>query len=526
MFRSGILRLCAGVAALTLIVAPLLVTSADAQRRGGPGGGGGISHGGGGGGFGGGRSAPMIHSAPIIRSAPVIRSAPMVHSAPLTPSTPSVRSFSGFRSAPTLTNPKGLSTQHSFRPGGITPRISGHSPPGVTIIGNRAVRGRIGGVPTQLNREVGNRNRNVINRNLVTRQIGNVGRASVLRNNTLASLTTRDPRTRVLALTTFQGRFTGQNHPYTGWAWRHRHPFTAVGWFGPLFWPYAYWDFVDYTFWPYAYDAFWPYAYDDIYVGLFGPYAYEGPAYASVPAAGRRARVTRAPGPTTAEVCSGQTPALLNWPIQQIADTVQPDQTQQAALNDVKDATAKALDALQSACPNELPNTPPGRLAAMRQRIEAMLQALNLVQPAQQRFYELLSDEQKARFNPINPEAQPTRTTRGTAPADLSQVCSGQAARGANVPIDRIVQALKPTDSQRSALDALNDATSKAADFLKASCSEDQTLTPPGRVAAMEQRLTAMLEAIKIVQPALESFYGLLTDEQKARFNQLGPRQS
>jgi LTXXQ motif family protein len=48
-------------------------------------------------------------------------------------------------------------------------------------------------------------------------------------------------------------------------------------------------------------------------------------------------------------------------------------------------------------------------------------------------------------------------------------------------------------------------------------------LTPPGRVAAMTQRLDAMLEATKIVRPALENFYGLLTDEQKARFNQLTP---
>jgi hypothetical protein len=35
-----------------------------------------------------------------------------------------------------------------------------------------------------------------------------------------------------------------------------------------------------------------------------------------------------------------------------------------------------------------------------------------------------------------------------------------------------------------------------------------------------------VLEAIKIVQPALESFYGMLTDEQKARFNQLSPGES
>jgi hypothetical protein len=68
-------------------------------------------------------------------------------------------------------------------------------------------------------------------------------------------------------------------------------------------------------------------------------------------------------------------------------------------------------------------------------------------------------------------------------------------------------------------------ATRKAADFLQANCPVDQTRTPPGRVAAMEKRLNAMMEAIKIVQPALQSFYGSLTDEQKARFNQLGAAQ-
>jgi hypothetical protein len=384
--------------------------------------------------------------------------------------------------------------------------------------------------PTQ-NREVIHRNLanpNLATRNLVTRQVRNVAGASVLRNNTLASLSLRDPATRALARTTFQGRFAGQNGRFnnSGWNWRHRHPIVVIGWVGSLFWPFAYSDFIDYTFWPYAYDAFWPYAYDDLYVGMFGPYAYEGPASATVLPSGRRVRVARAAVRTTAEVCSARVPALMNWPIQQIAVTVQPDQAQQAALDDLKDATAKALDALQSACPNELPNTPPGRLAAMRKRIETMLQALTLMQPPLQRFYDSLSDEQKARFNSINPKSQSVRTGRGTPRSDLSQVCSGQAAGAANVPTDRIVQELKPTDSQRSALDALSEATTKAADFLKANCTEDQTLTPPGRVAAMEQRLNAMVEAIKIVEPALENFYGLLTDEQKARFNQLDPRQS
>jgi len=97
--------------------------------------------------------------------------------------------------------------------------------------------------------------------------------------------------------------------------------------------------------------------------------------------------------------------------------------------------------------------------------------------------------------------------------------------KAVSVPTDRIAQAISPANAQRSEIDAVNDATRNAADFLKAHCPTDPTLTPPGRVAAMGQRLNAILEAIKIVQPALENFYGSLTDEQKARFNLLGSQQ-
>jgi hypothetical protein len=56
-----------------------------------------------------------------------------------------------------------------------------------------------------------------------------------------------------------------------------------IGWAGPLFWPYAYNDVIDYTFYPYPYDTFWPYAYDDVYDGMFGTYALGyGGTYAAV----------------------------------------------------------------------------------------------------------------------------------------------------------------------------------------------------------------------------------------------------
>jgi hypothetical protein len=39
----------------------------------------------------------------------------------------------------------------------------------------------------------------------------------------------------------------------------------------------------------------------------------------------------------------------------------------------------------------------------------------------------------------------------------------------------------------------------------------------------MTNRVSATLEAVRIVRPALEKFYGSLSDEQQARFNALGP---
>src|ERR1700686_4727561 len=66
------------------------------------------------------------------------------------------------------------------------------------------------------------------------------------------------------ARATFRGRFA--QFPF-----RHHHHLRpiVIGWFGPLFWPYAYDDFLGYTFYPYAYDTFWPTAYDDVYDGMF-----------------------------------------------------------------------------------------------------------------------------------------------------------------------------------------------------------------------------------------------------------------
>jgi hypothetical protein len=77
-----------------------------------------------------------------------------------------------------------------------------------------------------------------------------------------------------------------------------------------------------------------------------------------------------------------------------------------------------------------------------------------------------------------------------------------------------------------TSLVALQKATNQAADLLKASCLTDDPLTPPARLAAVGKRLDTMLQAVKMVSSALNDFYGTLSDEQKARFEAIGPQQT
>jgi ABC-type transporter MlaC component len=359
----------------------------------------------------------------------------------------------------------------------------------------------------------------------------------VLRNQAFANLSAgHDPGARTLAGSTFQGRFFDPQ-------WRRHRPFPIViGWIGPLFWPYAYDDFVDYTFYPYAYDTFWPYAYDDFYDGMFGAYAEGyGGTYAAVGPSesysgrrsagghggrgsaggygGRGAAGGRSVG---ADLCSGQTAGLTDWPIERIAQTVEPNDAQRAALDQLKDATAKALDILKAACPTALPSTPTGRIEAMHQRLEAMQQAVRTVRPALEKFYESLNDEQKARFSALGSEGNPDQQQ---GKRDLTQVCGERASGIASLPLERIERAVQPDEAQRAALKQLQDATSEAVNLLRSDCPTDRTLTPVGRLQAMEQRLDAMLRAVQAVEPALQKFYASLSDEQKERFNRLSPTQ-
>jgi LTXXQ motif family protein len=373
---------------------------------------------------------------------------------------------------------------------------------------------------------------------------GNMGDRGnhILRNPVLANLSTRDPAARSLSDSTFRGHFAQSrfardfDRDRRHRDFRHfRHLGFVLGFVGPVFWPYAYDDFADYTFWPAAYDTFWPYAYDDVFVGLYGGYAPEyGSAYEYAGTQGSRRAYGRAyasrggaatQGSATTQICSGDARGLTDFPIEQITRQVQPTPEQQKLLDDLKAATEKAVQILQSACPNDLPATPTGRLAAMRIRVQAMLEAVRTVRPALENFYASLTDEQKERFNALD---QGTMAASAQNRSGFDQFCGPQRPSAVNLPIDRLERTLRLNETQEAALRELEDATAKAADILNSACpgggQEPEALTPSGRVAAMELRLEAMLQAIDTVRPALNKFYVSLSDEQKARFNRLDRR--
>jgi hypothetical protein len=315
-----------------------------------------------------------------------------------------------------------------------------------------------------------------------------------------------------------------------GW-WRHRNG--GYGWVGPLFWPFAYYDMYDYAMWGYGDDpGFWDYGYNDIYAGLFAPYGYDDllgylpqGAVGGQPSDGQPSGAVAPASGQLAQMCGEDGRDIAGLPIDQIQNAIQPNDAQRAALDDLGNASVKAAQDVRAACPTQIALTAPARLASMQQRIEAMISAVRTVQPALQKFYGLLSDEQKARLNALGQDqTRAEATQRNTGSSNPN--CEASQPGVTNWPASQIEARLHPTEAQRDSLAALQDASAKAADLLKSSCQSRDPITPPARLEAVGKRLDTMLQAVKMVRTALDGFYGKLSDEQKAQFEAIGPRRS
>jgi len=349
--------------------------------------------------------------------------------------------------------------------------------------------------------------------------------AGALRNRT--ALLNPNTRAQIAATAATAGWLGGRSGRNAWW----RHPHGGFGWVGPLFWPFAYYDIYDYALWGYGYDPFfWDYGYYDIYAGLFYPYGYDDlVAYWPPDTGGPRVTVGRASGAARtavpdqlAQLCGDDSRDIAGLPIDQIQQTLQLNDAQRAALDDLANASVKAAQDIKAACPTQIPLTAPERLASMQQRIEAMIAAVGTVQPALQKFYDFLNDEQRVRLNALVQDQRRREAARNTN-RSLAQSCGAAQPGVTDWPTAEIEARVQSTEAQRASLAALQQASAKAADLLKTSCPTAEPITPPARLEAVANRLDTMLQAVKMVRTALDDFYGKLTDEQRAQFEAIGP---
>jgi len=343
--------------------------------------------------------------------------------------------------------------------------------------------------------------------------MNSLSRSGALHNGRL--LSNPAARARVAAGFAMAGWHAGHGQ---GW-WRHGNG--GFGWVGPLFWPFAFYDIYDYAVWGDGF-GFWDYGYPDIYAGIFAPYGYDELAGYMAPQPQGRRRARAVP---LEQMCGDDSRNIAGLPIDQIQRTIQPTEPQRAALDELGNASITAAQDIRAACPKQVILTAPGRLSVMQQRIEAMRAATANLQPPMEKFYGLLNDEQKARLNALAEEPRKTPTANN-ASGPLPQGCGVAQPAAVTWPTGEIEARLQPNDTQRAALQVLQDTSAKAADTLKAACQAADALTPQARLAAIGKRLEVMLEAVKSVRAALEDFYSTLTDEQKAQCEAIGPRRS
>jgi LTXXQ motif family protein len=148
------------------------------------------------------------------------------------------------------------------------------------------------------------------------------------------------------------------------------------------------------------------------------------------------------------------------------------------------------------------------------------LKPYKFVRSPLERFHQALNDEQKRQFNTISSPVE------NAGSADLRALCSQQAGSFIKLPVQRIEEVVQPTTQQQSALDDLKSATQNAGDQLQSSCSTAVPKSPVGRLDTVAARLNAVADAIRAIRPSLKNFYASLSDDQKAKFNMMGPSEN
>jgi hypothetical protein len=275
-------------------------------------------------------------------------------------------------------------------------------------------------------------------------------------------------------------------------------PPAVPAWVGPLYWPYAADDLLDYVFLPSGTsDRFWTHGAGDLMQALFVPSPQRTPSWI--------------------EMCGSRQGGAGAW-LNAVEQAVKPTDAQRGAFDEVRKALVGANNGIKDACPAAgTAASPPQRLPAMADRIWAMRQAVVQLRMPFEAFYNSLSGNQKARLTDESARTE-GRAPDDAAPARPSSAMQACAVMAAPWPGEQIEQRVRPNDEQRRGLETLRMTMMGMGQMLMASCPQEDMTTPLARLDAAEKRLNAMLYVSRIVMPTLNGFYASLSDEQKAGF--------
>ena len=100
--------------------------------------------------------------------------------------------------------------------------------------------------------------------------------------------------------------------------------------------------------------------------------------------------------------CTGQAVELKRIPFDLVSRTVQANDAQRNALEQVHSAANDAAETLSAACPKDIPAELGQRLDQLGRALDAIAASLAALRPALATFYDTLDDEQKARLVAID----------------------------------------------------------------------------------------------------------------------------
>jgi hypothetical protein len=120
------------------------------------------------------------------------------------------------------------------------------------------------------------------------------------------------------------------------------------------------------------------------------------------------------------------------------------------------------------------------------------------------------------------PNTQPRNEPRNqgdfsAAIQDMIDACDGQVQELRNMPLDGVARMVNPTEQQRDALEQIRNVTLNASGALASACPKDLPGSVPERLKVLSHVLGAMATSLATLRPTFATFYGLLSDEQKAR---------